>query len=460
MLKQVLISLLLLTGFSFCQRAPLTDMQKIISSIPSCTQLSILVIDAVKNKTLFEKNPALPLKPASNIKLFTTGASLLCFGNEFKIKTSIYFDKNKLNGSELQGSLYIKGFGNALFSTGDLDYLAGEAAKTGIIRINGGIVFDNSFFKKKKSAKTVTASLSPLDVPALSPLSINRNRIELTIESNTREVKITSSPSSRYIRIIKNIPPSKGGKAPDAILKEEDGEFIIIVNSLPTDGTVHKLYFFIKNPERLLALLLKEKLEMRGIKVYNNPVEGTLPLNGLTEISSSVLLADYIRETNKKSNNFLAEELRNIFESRYKGGSRKSGMPEISFLNTLGIQTKGLNFTDGNGISPSNKVTAQALTSLLHLIYTKPNLYKSYKQSLSIAGVDGTMEERFSNSPIKNSFYGKTGFMAGTSSISGYMHTKSGNDIIVTILINYKLQGIEYYEKIEKEILELIYYKY
>lgn len=422
----------------------------------------MLVLDADNSRIMLEKNSELHLKPASNIKLFTTGISLLYLGNDYKIKTSVYFNKEEITGGELKGDIYIKGFGNALFNTYGLDYMVNQIEKSGIKKIRGKIIYDNSFFKILTSSKEVSTSLSPLDVPAISPLSINRNIIELTITGTGRGAKLYSFPSSKYITIINNTSAVGSKKAPDALLKEGEKEYKIIVNHIPASPKEKKIYFFLKNPGKLLALLLMERLENRGIKLSQQPIEGKIPLNNLTEISSSISLADFIKETNKKSNNFLADELKNIFNSRFcsEAGIRQREKPEISFLKTLRIPTEGFNFTDGSGISPRNRITAKALVSLLSIIYNKSELYKTFKESLSVAGVDGTMKERFLNSPIKNHFLGKTGFMAGTSSISGYMRTKGGKNIIISILINYKQKGMEYYERIEKEILEMVYFKY
>lgn len=461
MLIQILISLFLSAWLLPAQTGHGKDIQKIISLLPAGTHFSMSVFDADRKQILFEKNAAAPLKPASNIKLFTTGIPLIYFGSSYQIKTSVYFGRDKIKGKELDGALYIKGFGNALFSTDGIEYLVSRIEKTGIKTIKGGIIYDNSFFKKRISARTVTSSLSPLDVPTVTPLSINRNRIEVTVNGSGKGARITSRPSSKYISIINNCSSTGTGKGLNALLKEGESEYKIIINSLPASRTEQKIYFFVKSPEHLSALLLKEKLENRGIKVWRGTVEGTVPAAGTTEISSFTSLADFIGETNKKSNNFLADELKSIFDRQFTAGDKTAPgeAPEISFLKTLGIQTDGLVFKDGSGISSGNRITSQALSDLLRLIYNKPELYTTFRQSLSIAGVDGTMKDKFTNSPVRNNFYGKTGFMAGTSSISGYMRTKSGTNVIVTILINYGQNGVEYYERIEKEILELIYNK-
>jgi PBP4 family serine-type D-alanyl-D-alanine carboxypeptidase len=462
MLIQIIISLFLSVGLLYGQTGPSKNIDKTISLLPSGTQFSLLLLDADNNRIIIEKTSALPLKPASNIKLFTTGISLLYFGNDYKIKTSIYFDKEKITGGVLNGNIYMKGFGNALLNTYGLDYMINQMEKAGIKEIKGRIIYDNSFFKVISSGKEVTSSLSPLDVPAVSPLSINRNIIELTITRTGHGVKLASSPSSKYIPVINNVSAGGSKSKPDALLKEGEKEYKIILNRVPAGLKDKKIYFFLKSPARLAALLLMEKLEKRGIKLPQLPVEGSASQSKFTEISSFVLLADYIKETNKKSNNFLAEELKNIFTSGFApaAGLRQREKPEISFLKTLGVPTENLDFVDGSGISPRNRVTAKALVSLLSKIYSRPEQYKAFKESLSAAGVDGTMKERFFNSPIKNHFFGKTGFMSGASSISGYMRTKGGKNMIVSILINYKQKGIEYYEGIEKEILEMIYKNY
>ena len=128
-------------------------------------------------------------------------------------------------------------------------------------------------------------------------------------------------------------------------------------------------------------------------------------------------------------------------------------------IQSRGIDTKEINFADGSGISKKNRLSSHSLSQILCLIYNQKDLYSAFKNTLSIAGVDGTMKERFNSSPVKSNFWGKTGFLAGISSVSGYLRTRTGRTVVVAIIFNFNKKGIEYYQGIEKQLLEEVYNK-
>ena len=91
MLIQILISLFLTFSAPSGESALGNNIERILSSLPGGTQFSITVIDPAGNRIVFEKNSKNSLKPASNIKVFTTGAALLYLGKEYKINTTVFF---------------------------------------------------------------------------------------------------------------------------------------------------------------------------------------------------------------------------------------------------------------------------------------------------------------------------------------------------------------------------------
>jgi D-alanyl-D-alanine carboxypeptidase/D-alanyl-D-alanine-endopeptidase (penicillin-binding protein 4) len=59
-----------------------------------------------------------------------------------------------------------------------------------------------------------------------------------------------------------------------------------------------------------------------------------------------------------------------------------------------------------------------------------------FRNSLAIAGQDGTFEHRFRNSDLRGRVYGKSGYVNAVSSISGYLKAKDDNWYAFSILMN------------------------
>jgi serine-type D-Ala-D-Ala carboxypeptidase/endopeptidase (penicillin-binding protein 4) len=437
------------------------DLERILTGLPQGTQYSVLVMDAERKQVLFDRNSLLPLKPASSIKVFTTGIPLLCLGNDFRITTSVYFNKAKIRNGILNDNLYLKGFGNAQLTPDDLFNLVKEIQKEGIREIQGSIVYDNSFFKKVVSGLNRSEFLSPLMLQTVSPISISKNIIEIVVSRKGSQIEVKSFPSSKYIIISNNICVSAGTNKFSAILEENTREFKIALTGNIRESGEQRIYLFVKKPELMASLLLQGMLENSGIIFSGFSQQGFVPTADMTEISSFVQMKEFIKEINKNSNNFFAETLKNFFIHYYNNiqstNNEKNSI--YSFLKSKGINTQNLLFADGSGISDKNKITTGSLVNILLSVYDNKEIYETFKNSLSGAGLDGTLKERFFYSVVKNNFWGKSGYLNGISSLCGYLRTASAKNIIIAIMFNFKIKGIDFYRSIEREIIETVFKK-
>src|SRR2546427_4459742 len=113
------------------------------------------VVSLDTGKGLYEHNPGKLLKPASNAKLFTGALALDRLGPDYRIKTSCCAAGNPDGEGTLHSDLIIYGRGDpsfaARFNGGDsgksLDPLVTALVASGIKRIEGDLVGDESFFR-------------------------------------------------------------------------------------------------------------------------------------------------------------------------------------------------------------------------------------------------------------------------------------------------------------------------
>jgi D-alanyl-D-alanine carboxypeptidase/D-alanyl-D-alanine-endopeptidase (penicillin-binding protein 4) len=166
-----------------------------------------------------------------------------------------------------------------------------------------------------------------------------------------------------------------------------------------------------------------------------------------------------MKEINKKSNNFYAECLFKTLGAVYsgeQGNSFYSTQAILSFIEDEGIYSEGTKIVDGSGISRFDQVTAGALVGLLEKMYFNIAQFEDFYNSLSIAGVDGTLEKRMRGTSAENNFRGKTGTLNGVSSISGYVTNADGDDIIVCMMFEFKKGGARKYRDLQDRIIEVL----
>jgi D-alanyl-D-alanine carboxypeptidase/D-alanyl-D-alanine-endopeptidase (penicillin-binding protein 4) len=116
-----------------------------------------------------------------------------------------------------------------------------------------------------------------------------------------------------------------------------------------------------------------------------------------------------------------------------KGGSWQGGEKVLTdYLTAMGISESEFHIDDGSGLSRENRLSTNAITKVLFDVYKGKN-WLTYKDSLATAGTDGTIKKYFNEEPYKGRIFGKTGYIAGVKSFSGYCSTQNG-DFIFSIL--------------------------
>ena len=161
---------------------------------------------------------------------------------------------------------------------------------------------------------------------------------------------------------------------------------------------------------------------------------------------------------NKVSENLHAELLlRQLGRSQTGEGSFVEGARVVrQFLINAGILPDDFYFYDGSGMSPMDDVTPRATSALLIYAARQP-WAATFRTSLPIAGVDGTLANRFTQSPVKAKLLAKTGTLNGVHALSGYLTTASGRTIVVAIYCNHREPGNDAARRAMDKFIEAIY---
>ena len=154
-LKAALIfAVLFIYQFTYSQKIPQAKIDELSGKLDSiCLPLknagikvSCKVLHADFNKVLYELDPEMSMIPASITKIVTGATAYAKLGANYSIPTIVYTDDNDIKDGIINGNLYIKGFGDPDFNSGDVQTLAAEIQKKGIKEITGNIVADESYF--------------------------------------------------------------------------------------------------------------------------------------------------------------------------------------------------------------------------------------------------------------------------------------------------------------------------
>ena len=443
------------------------------------------VVSLKTGKVLYQRNADKLFTPASNTKLFTTAAALQLIGPNYQFRTTLEtngaFDKH----GRLTGDLVLVGRGDPNLSGRELPYslhtqrndhaiqvleqLADELVKKGVKYVDGDIVADDSYFAFERYGEGWSQDdLVWADGAPVSALTINDNVIFVNILPADRvgeRAFVSITPYANYYRIDNRILTTPVGTGRKIYINREPGSTVLTLwGNVPLDDAGANEALAIEDPAEFAAHIFHELLDARGIVVYGKQRTRHTELSSLSTFTATVtasanggdnalrslqnqgmVLASYeskpliedVRVINKVSQNLHAEILLRLL-GREKGtaGTVEGGLEVLrGFLNTVDIPADQYVFYDGSGLSRQNLVTPHAIVQLLHYAVSQP-WGDSFRETLPVAGVDGSLADRFKNGNLQGRVHAKTGSLGGVKTLSGYATTDRGEPVAFAIMSN------------------------
>jgi serine-type D-Ala-D-Ala carboxypeptidase/endopeptidase (penicillin-binding protein 4) len=326
---------------------------------------------------------------ASNEKLFTTAAALDRFGSTHRFETAVYA-RGALKGARnqvLDGDLVIVGDGDPALGTESfarrhnlpltpIGELGRAVAASGIKKVTGKVRADDSIFDRRRGIPA-TGYRASVDLSPLSGLSFNSG----------------------------------------------------------FDGNGYS-----RAPELDAAGALKRALKKRDVRVKRGTGRGQLSTRLLERAeplatAASPTLAALAEETNEPSNNFFAEMLiKRLGGGKNKKGTTKRGAKRVKrFAKRVGTKVRA---RDGSGLSRRDKASPKQVGKLL-VAMAKPRTEaaNAFRDSLAVAGREGTLASRMRGTAAEGKCEAKTGTLSNVSALSGYCQV-GGDPIAFSILMN------------------------
>lgn len=434
----------------------------ILSNIPRGTKYGIMIYNPNTKDTLYQRNIFDVIKPASNVKLFTTGVGFNLLGSDYQLSTKLLTDDQDLSDGVINGNLYIKGFGHSLFTDQDIDTLALKLKEMGIREITGAVIGDDSYFDSVYYRDDwIEDEVSSVTLPPVSAIVINRNRVIFNLSRLAKSrFSVQMFPNCRMIKVRSSVRSAgrRNSLRVSQIFDKDTYEFVVS-GSVRSRSRSASVSVDIKNPPLFAAYLLHDRLISAGLFIGKNPGTAIIPEKHYEVDKRFILFKNLASIINKRSDNFLAECLFKTVGAVYsnkEGNAFYATQAIMSFLRDNDIYCDGVDIVDGSGLSHYNIVTVCSIVELLDHIYFNNGIFPDYFNSLSIAGIDGTLRNRMAGSLAENNFHGKTGTLNGVITLSGYIKTQTGEDLIVSMLFEYVSGYGNKYRAIQDRILELL----
>lgn len=411
------------------------------SGIPK-KDISIYIKEAGKsNRIVAALSANISRKPASVIKVLTTYAALLKLGFDYRWPTKFYTTGSIKNGV-LKGDLLVKGFGDPTLDLKDLDSIVANIKAKGIRKITGNIVIDRSYFKVGTKNTSGFDKNTYSAYNAMPDAMMFNERISTICVAPGSVTKKHADGSYKVVNNLKVVNKPCRGRYFWPGVKIEPNEVmptVILKGQLSRKCGKRNICQVITKPYKSFCYALKEKLQQNGISVQGGFRLNKIPSNAKELFTHySEPLEKIVSRTTKKSNNLYARHLLLLLGAKMYGApsTLSKGRQAVKYIlqNRGALSGGSLHIDNGCGLSRSSRLTAKQLASVLDDAYTRYG--QRWMNTLSIAGVDGTIKRRFRGTVVRKRAWMKTGTLKRVKNIAGYVKSRNGRVYTVVILVN------------------------
>jgi D-alanyl-D-alanine carboxypeptidase/D-alanyl-D-alanine-endopeptidase (penicillin-binding protein 4) len=418
-------------------------------------------------RTVYAHNADTLLTPASTAKLFTAVLALDSLGKDYRVSTRLRA-RGGIKDGRLDGTLVLQGQGDPTLGVdpASLDWaerLADAVAAAGIHDIHGDLVADDTYFATPSMGSGWEAiDLQSYFATTASALSVGENVVEASVSPGARDgspVQIAFDPADAAPALDNRMHTTAADIHADINIYRAAGDArLYAFGGMPVRAPAQRLRLSVVDPALLAAQRLERALGRRGIRIDGRVralhwpdadarlTDPALPV--LAQIDSPPV-ADIVRSALKRSQNLYMQNLLLISGAKAQADDAQSGNASPGFATTeywgikamngmlarLGISPSATLLEEGTGLSRRDLTTPGALTKLLVYMHGQPDA-DTFRDSLPVAGVDGTLMWRMRGTPAEGNVHAKTGSMAYTHALAGYVTSAAGEPFAFAIVLN------------------------
>lgn len=418
-----------------------------------------LIVATLEGETVLTVDADQRFIPASNTKMFTTATAYA--------QLAALDATAKGTGVRLEdGDVILYGRGDARLSSAEgcttdcLQTLADAvAARTRHVR---HVVGDDSWYPDERWGPGMSwNNIQSRYGTGISALTIDDNEMTATVAPGAIGTRPQIEASDYYA--IDNRVLTVAGKG-EAIVTDRapNGRLIRLTGTIGVEAAPATLHFSIDDPAHYAAWRMAGLLRARGVKVGGEVMARHRPLapaddpairkgapaaqpplpTMLAELPT-LPLADDMRIINKQSQNLHADlMLRRVSRAQASGSIADGQVALHALMAQAGVAEGSYSFADGSGMSSYNRITPRAAVTLLTWIARQP-WGMAWRETLPIAGQDGTLKGRFKDTALAGKLFAKTGSLNAARALSGYFVTKSGKTLVFSALANDMPDGTD-----------------
>jgi D-alanyl-D-alanine carboxypeptidase/D-alanyl-D-alanine-endopeptidase (penicillin-binding protein 4) len=420
------------------------------------TTWGIAARDVDSGEMLYEHNADRHMIPASNTKLVVTLVAMGELGPDWRYHTEV----QAIGGTDtLPDVLVVRGSGDPTISErfdstdfAGLDSLAARIAASGVRGTTGDLIVDATRFIDERANGTWEIGDLPFSYATpTGAFAVNEGtfcivRTPATKPGDSASVEVLGGLGLQPL-VASVITDTAGARTRWTIDYIERHDTIHIAGSLPAGAPPDTQRLAVVDAESYAGRAFLAALERAGVKVGGELriVRDTAKLLalGLSHPGRTVAtresppVREIIAAILKPSQNWIAEQLlKTLGAERGEGGSWEEGIAvEERFLTrTVGIDSLAFNLRDGSGLSAQNLLTPAVIVALLD--YARISGWSaSYRDALPAPGErGGTLSNRLPG--FETRLAAKTGTIANVNTLSGYLETDDGRDVIFSIMTN------------------------
>ena len=441
---------------------------------PAMVAVKVASLDT--GRVLFEQNANKLVRPASNMKLYTVAAALDRLSPDFRFTTSVYSPSKPDATGNISGDLTVYGRGDpsiaARFNNGDyykaIDDLATRISAAGVKRVEGDLIGDESYFTGPQyGSGWEWEDLTWYYGAEVSSLTINDNALDLFVKPGSQvgapALVATGPLDPLLITVNRVVTAAKGTRRSLTIYRELGENTLELSGTIALDDRGYTGGVAISHPAMLFVYLLRAALAQHGVMVTGKtrtidgkpersivlrPANAAVPATEPPRVEitnmQSPPLGVVAAQTLKPSQNLYTELiLRTLGRTAAlstpgtnPSTSEDAGIDVVkAFLRQAGLNPDALVLSDGSGLSRNDMVTAEATVQLLTFM-SKHKYATIWRDALPIAGVDGTLRNRMKGTVAENNLRAKTGSLSSAASLSGYVTSAAGENLVFSIIVN------------------------
>jgi len=404
-------------------------------------KVGVSVLDVDSGQSLAAVHDHDALNPASNMKVLTSAAAMAQLSATFQYRTGLY---GRREGAAVD-ELVLRGSGDPSLTTADLRDMAAELRRSGVRKINGDILVDQTFFDGQNlppGFEQQPNEWAYFRAP-VSAVALNRNTVTMNVYPSAREqaAVVTFDPPG-VVDVTGSVKTSAGGPENITLLLTPNGARLSakIGGSLPDDSHPVITPKRIDDPSLFAGFALKAILAEQGVASGGTVRAGGDKARTLLVSHRSRALSEILYELGKRSDNFYAEMVFKSLGGKDKSKAASSGdgaEAVIKHLRAVGAFDDGTVIKNGSGLYDTNRVTASTLTRVLRAAYLDPSCSSEYVAHLAIGGVDGTLHGRFPALKKTRIIRAKTGTLNDVAALSGYVLAPgSRSPLAFSVMVN------------------------